>query len=147
MQKQTFDRIDKMEARIARMEKFIVGGLGAILLAVLSNHMQYIYCVLIKKYDYEHYDRETKKTGRSYLVGEKKLPSVTTILDKTKDKEWLKKWQEKIGIEEAERIKNEASLIGTEMHKYLEYYVEGKRYESLSPQGPKHTQHLSLIHI
>ena len=39
MQKQTFDRIDRMEARIARMEKFIIGGLGAILLAVLSNHM------------------------------------------------------------------------------------------------------------
>jgi len=39
MQKQTFDRIDRMESRIARMEKFIVGGLGAILLAVLSNHM------------------------------------------------------------------------------------------------------------
>jgi hypothetical protein len=39
MQKQTFDRIDRMENRIARMEKFIVGGLGAILLAVLSNHM------------------------------------------------------------------------------------------------------------
>ena len=34
-----FDRIDRMEARIARMEKFIVGGLCAILLAVLSNHM------------------------------------------------------------------------------------------------------------
>ena len=39
MQKQPSDRIDRMEARIARMEKFIVGGLGAILLAVLSNHM------------------------------------------------------------------------------------------------------------
>ena len=39
MQKQTFDRIDRMESRIARMEKFIVGGLGAILLAVLSNHI------------------------------------------------------------------------------------------------------------
>ena len=39
MQKQTFDRIDRMESRIARMEKFIVGGLGAILLAVLSHHM------------------------------------------------------------------------------------------------------------
>jgi hypothetical protein len=39
MQKQTFDRMDRMENRIARMEKFIVGGLGAILLAVLSNHM------------------------------------------------------------------------------------------------------------
>ena len=39
MQRQTFDRIDRMESRIARMEKFSIGGLGAILLAVLSNHM------------------------------------------------------------------------------------------------------------
>tara|TARA_A100001201_G_C3938115_1_gene155662 strand:+ start:184 stop:369 length:186 start_codon:yes stop_codon:yes gene_type:complete len=39
MQKQTFDRIDRMEIRIARMEKWIIGGLTAILLAVLSNHM------------------------------------------------------------------------------------------------------------
>ena len=39
MQRQTFNRIDRMENRIARMEKWIVGGLGAILLAVLSNHM------------------------------------------------------------------------------------------------------------
>ena len=38
-QKQTFDRIDRMETRIARLEKWIIGGLGAILLAVLSNHM------------------------------------------------------------------------------------------------------------
>ena len=39
MQKQTFERIDRMEARIMRMEKFIICGLGAIPLAVLSNHM------------------------------------------------------------------------------------------------------------
>ena len=39
MQKQTFERIDRMEARIARMEKFIICAMGAILLAVLSNHM------------------------------------------------------------------------------------------------------------
>jgi len=39
MQKQTFDRMDRMETRIARMEKWIIGGLTAILLAVLSNHM------------------------------------------------------------------------------------------------------------
>jgi|TARA_R100001460_G_scaffold695_7_gene3200 hypothetical protein len=39
MQRQTFNRIDRMESRIARMEKWIVGGLTAILLAVLSNHM------------------------------------------------------------------------------------------------------------
>jgi hypothetical protein len=39
MQKQTFDRIDRMEIRIARMEKWIVGGAIAIVLAVLSNHL------------------------------------------------------------------------------------------------------------
>jgi hypothetical protein len=39
MQKQTFEKIEKIEARISRLEKFIIGGLGAILLAVLSNHM------------------------------------------------------------------------------------------------------------
>ena len=39
MQKQTFERIDRMETRIARLEKWIIGGLGAILLVVLSNHM------------------------------------------------------------------------------------------------------------
>ena len=39
MQKQTFQKIEKMESRILRMEKMIVGGMFAILLAVLSNHM------------------------------------------------------------------------------------------------------------
>ena len=39
MQKQTFERIDRMETRIARLEKWIIGGLGDILLAILSNHM------------------------------------------------------------------------------------------------------------
>ena len=39
MQKQTFERIDRMENRIARLEKWVIGGLAAILLAILSNHM------------------------------------------------------------------------------------------------------------
>ena len=39
MQKQTFERIDRMETRIARIEKWIIGGLTAILLAVLSSHI------------------------------------------------------------------------------------------------------------
>jgi len=39
MQKQTFDRIDRMEQRINRIEKIIVGGIFAIFMAVLSNHL------------------------------------------------------------------------------------------------------------
>jgi len=39
MQRQTFERIDRMEARINRIEKIIVGGMFAIFMAVLSNHL------------------------------------------------------------------------------------------------------------
>ena len=39
MQRQTFDRIDRMEQRINRIEKIIVTGMFAIFLAVLSNHL------------------------------------------------------------------------------------------------------------
>ena len=38
MQKQTFDRIKALEEKIARIEKWLIGGLFSILLAVLSNH-------------------------------------------------------------------------------------------------------------
>jgi len=39
MQKQTFARISNIEDRITRIERWIVGGMFAILLAVLSNHI------------------------------------------------------------------------------------------------------------
>ena len=39
MQKQTFQKIDLLEQRICRLEKMIVGGLFAIFLALLSNHI------------------------------------------------------------------------------------------------------------
>ncbi len=39
MQKQTFERIDRMEQRINRIEKIIVAGMFAIFMAVLSNHL------------------------------------------------------------------------------------------------------------
>ena len=39
MQKETFEKIDKLEMRILRIEKWIIGGLATILLAVLSKNM------------------------------------------------------------------------------------------------------------
>ena len=39
MQKQTFARIARMAARLARIEKWIIGGCVGVILAVLSNHM------------------------------------------------------------------------------------------------------------
>jgi len=39
MQKQTFQRIQSIEDRITRIERWIIGGMFTILLAVLSGHI------------------------------------------------------------------------------------------------------------
>jgi len=40
MQKQTFEQIKEMQERIKRLEYWIVGGMGSVLLALLLNMMQ-----------------------------------------------------------------------------------------------------------
>ena len=101
--------------------------------------------MLIKKYDYLKYNRDTQETGRTYIVDGIKIPSVTTILSKTKDRSNLDKWIQRVGNQEAERIKQEASRIGTEMHKYLEMHIEGTNYASLTPEGLKAKDMANMI--
>jgi hypothetical protein len=65
---------------------------------------------LIKKFPYKKYSRaEDPKTGkRMYSVDGTKLPSVTTILGATKDKESieaLERWKQRVGEVGAEKIK------------------------------------------
>jgi len=40
MQKQTFDQIKEIKERVTRMEKMIMGGGGAIILALIMNMIQ-----------------------------------------------------------------------------------------------------------
>ena len=40
MQKQTFEQIKEIKERVSRMEKLIMGGGGAIILALLMNAIQ-----------------------------------------------------------------------------------------------------------
>jgi hypothetical protein len=72
---------------------------------------------------------------RVYEIVGNRLPSVTTILGKTKDQEFLKNWKAKVGEAKAEEIKNLSSKRGTAMHKFLESYVEGVGYEDLTDIG------------
>ena len=68
-----------------------------------------------KKYVYEKLERIDRSTGRVYKAWnfDIRMPSVTTILDGTKDKTHLKQWAASVGEEEAERIRNEAATVGT----------------------------------
>ena len=79
------------------------------------------------KFDYKPLKRVDSGNGRRYIVGEgRPLPSVTTILSKTKDLTHIKAWQDRVGLAEAEKIKTEASGLGNSMHKNLENYILGK---------------------
>lgn len=79
------------------------------------------------KFNYESYKRKNVNGSRHYLCGSETLPSVTTILSKTKDMTALEEWAERIGRDNAEIIKQEAAKRGTSMHKHIEDYItEGK---------------------
>jgi len=91
-----------------------------------------------KLYKYPKSKRELLKGVRHYDVDDKKLPSVTTILQATQDAEKaesLKRWTQKVGQVEAERIKNTAAKRGTAMHSYLETYVQGGKVLDLRDVG------------
>ena len=90
------------------------------------------------KYDYKKYTRNDGKGPRTYNVGEKKIPSVTTILSATQSEEKRKKldeWRERVGYAEAAKVTQQAALRGTEMHFVLENYINGKGYLNLSEEG------------
>jgi len=87
------------------------------------------------KYTYVHASSNTVQGARTYDVQGLRLPSVTTILAKTKDQSYLTNWKNKVGHEEAERIKNLSSKRGTAMHKFIEKYIQESGYEDLTPIG------------
>jgi ATP-dependent exoDNAse (exonuclease V) beta subunit len=88
-----------------------------------------------EKYKYVQGSRSTEHGSRSYDVAGEKLPSVTTILAKTKDQSYLTAWKQKVGNETAEQIKNLSSKRGTSMHKFLENHITGIGYDDLTGIG------------
>ena len=79
---------------------------------------------LRKKYRYQKLVRNDGPEGRTY--GDEKLPSVTRILDATRDRAKIDEWVQRVGKEEAERIKTTAATTGTHMHNVIERMVAGK---------------------
>lgn len=82
---------------------------------------------MIQKFDYKKLSRTNINGKRHYCTptGEP-VPSVTTILDKTKPEEKrlaLANWKKRVGEAKAQQITTEAANRGTRMHTYLENYV------------------------
>jgi genome maintenance exonuclease 1 len=79
-------------------------------------------------YPYKKLDRQDGNgDGRVYVDGAgHRIPSVTTILGKTKDMTHLIAWKKRIGEDKAKQVTEEAAGLGTTMHAHLEAYVLGE---------------------
>jgi len=87
--------------------------------------------MLLKQiYEYSNIKRVQSELGRQYLTPDgNKVPSVTTILDKTKPIEKvqaLNEWRKRVGHDKAAEITKNAASRGTIMHKRLEEYIAGE---------------------
>jgi genome maintenance exonuclease 1 len=95
--------------------------------------------MIIPKFNYTPMDRTTVDGKRHYTLPDgSKVPSVTTILDKTKPKEKveaLNNWRKAVGEAKAQQITTEAANRGTRMHTYLEHYVLNDDMKDL-PSNP-----------
>ena len=91
--------------------------------------------LLVNKFDYIQYKRKSLD-GQRYYVNESgdPVPSVTSILSKTKDMTGLNAWKKRVGKAEAQRIVTESANLGTVMHKHLECFIEGTQ----RPSGTNH---------
>jgi hypothetical protein len=86
--------------------------------------------LLIPKFTYTSINRESVDGRRLYATPDgHRVPSVTTILDKTKPAEAraaLANWKKAVGEKKAQEIVTEAANRGTRMHTYLEDYIKGE---------------------
>lgn len=85
--------------------------------------------LLNPKYNYKSLARDDSTGKRLYSTPDgNRVPSVTTILDRTKPAEArqaLANWRKAVGEKRAQEITTEAAGRGTRMHKFLEDHIKG----------------------
>jgi genome maintenance exonuclease 1 len=83
--------------------------------------------LITQRYQYAALSRESVDGKRLYATPDgNRLPSVTTILDRTRPAEKrqaLEDWKRRVGHDKAQQITTEAANRGTRMHSYLEHWV------------------------
>ena len=83
---------------------------------------------IVEKFQYHTLKQINLEGKRVYQTPSgDKVPSVTTILSKTKDMTAINEWKQRVGETEAKRIVTEASGVGSAMHANLERYLIGEQ--------------------
>lgn len=107
--------------------------------------------LLKSKYNYTQLTRESVEGKRLYSCPDGlKVPSVTTILDKTKSAETkaaLANWRDRVGQKQAQEITTEAANRGTRMHKFLEDYISQGFINKPGTNPYSQQSHLMAQHV
>ena len=90
---------------------------------------------------YEHNELESTTVDgkRQYMTPDGTFPSITTVLGRKKAQA-IKKWRERVGEEEANKITTQASRRGTNMHKVVENYLDN--HEDYDKKALPHVKEL-----
>jgi ATP-dependent exoDNAse (exonuclease V) beta subunit len=73
------------------------------------------------------------KDGVRYYVLEDKeeaYPSITSVISHVNRKKWAD-WQQKVGLQEANRVRNHSTRRGTKFHSVAEIYLQNGDYKSM----------------
>lgn len=81
-------------------------------------------------------NRYVQGKGRVYRCGNKEYSSVTTILKKFEDQSFLPGWVKRVGKEESDRIRDQASSHGTACHEALENHLKLQHPHLILQENP-----------
>lgn len=106
--------------------------------------------MLVSKYNYKPINRKTANGKRHYQTPDGgAVPSVTTILDKTKPAkakkalaDWKKRTDAVHGKGAAQKITQEAADRGTKMHAYLEEFCKNDTIEPVVERQKQPREHI-----
>ncbi len=93
----------------------------------------------VERFQYKNCKQINLEGKRVYVTPDgDEVPSVTTILGKTKDMTHLNEWRKRVGEEKARQITTEAAGVGTAMHANLERFLAG--LERMPGKNPVHVK-------
>ena len=107
-----------------------------------------------KNFQLEELNTETIDGKRFYVTPQGKLPSITTVLS-ILSRDAIKKWRERVGEAEANKISTKASRRGTSVHEMCEHYInndlDAKKYlpndrETFNSLKPVLDEHLNNVY-
>ncbi len=91
-----------------------------------------------REFNYPTSTREMVDGKRLYSINNEILPSVTTILSATEPEEKkliLEAWKTRVGVVEADRIRDQAANRGSILHRIVEGYIKNEKHLDLTDLG------------